>query len=180
MKLVKQLFLYSFSILFSVIILSSCDGGDNDEDTKTGEENLVGDWTSQSIDIDMMVGDQTIVEYLVSEGVSQSEAELAAAYLKSEFEDEISDIELTFNSDKTFVVDSDDGDPSTGTWSYNESTSILTLDYDDPDEDTQDIPIKSLTSSVLVALQNEIVEEDINDDEVDEEIEITIELTFNK
>lgn len=176
-RLKKSLtYLFSTLIFFSLLLFSHCssDGDSENEDAK-----LVGTWTLSAVEAVFMVDGKPLLEYLVDEGqLTEAEAEIIEALFEDLITEDLDDGEITLKSDNTYIADFGD-DTETGKWSYDESTKILTIDPDDPTEDTQEITVKSISSSTLVIEQSETIEEEIDEGMI-VEIDATIEMTFTK
>jgi len=178
MKNVKKPLTYLISILLlsTLLLFSHCDKSGDEENANA---DLVGTWTITSINIDLMVDGKSLTQFLIDAGYGESEAALVEAFFTSLLEDEIGDGEIELKSNNTYVADFGD-DPDTGSWSYNSSTKILTIDSDDPSEDIQEITVKSISATTIVIEQSEIMEEDVDDDGTSEEVNSTIEMTLTK
>ena len=161
------------------ILLVSC--AEDDEVNLTGpESDLIGLWTisANNVTLEAFIGEQTIVEYLVSEeGYTQEEAELAYASYLNEIE---SDFEISgtieFKADKTYVAIFPPDDTDVGTWKLSSDGKTLILDEGDP-IDEQILAINSASSSTMSIT---IVEEGYDDTDNDDEITIAITLLLTK
>lgn len=178
MNRLKQSLTYLLSslIIFSLLLFSHCssDGDSENEDAK-----LVGTWILSAVEADFMIDGKPMLDYLVDEGqLTEAEAELIEALFQDLITEDLDEGEITLKSDNTYMADFGDG-AETGKWSYDESTKILTIDPDDPGEDTQEITVKSISSSTLVIEQSETIEEEIDEGMI-VEIDATIEMTFSK
>lgn len=170
-------FLSSLFIVFSLLLFANCS---SDSEGENADAQFVGTWNLTSVSVELSIDGKSLVQYLIDNGeMTQGEAELLEDFFKSFLEAELSDGQIELKSDHTYVADFGD-DPDTGKWSYDASSKYLTIDSDDPGEDTQMIMVKSITSSTLIIEQKEIVEEDIDDDGTSEEIDAAIEMTFSK
>jgi hypothetical protein len=170
-------YLLSILLISTLFLFSHCS---EDDDEKNENADLIGTWTMTSIDIDLMIDGKSLMQFLIEDaGLSEAEAALLETFFKSTLEDEISSGQIELKADNTYIADFGD-DPDTGKWSYNASTMILTIDSNDPDEDIQEIKVKSVSSTTLVIEQSEVVEEDLDDDQINEEIDTMIEMIFTK
>ncbi len=178
MTYLKKLITYFTLPLFvlSLLLFSNCN---KDSEDANANSDLIGTWNSSSVNVDLMVNGKTLSQFLIDGGATEAEAALFEDFLTSDIVDSSGDGEIQFKSDNTYIANFG-GDPETGKWSYNASTGILIIDSDDPTEDTQEIKVKSLTSTTLIIEDSEIMEEDIDDDGTTEQISISIEMTFTK
>ena len=175
----KFLAFFAPILLFSSLFLFNNCSSDGDEGDNENNK-FIGTWTMSSIDVELKAGGIPLIQYLVNNGdLTEAEAELIEAIFKSALEDELGEGEIELISNNTYVADFGD-EPDTGSWSYDSSTGYLTIDSDDPNEDTQMIMVKSITSSTLIIEQSETFEEDVNDDGTIDEVESSIEMTFTK
>ena len=161
-----------------LILFTGC--SKDDEVTLTGpESDLIGLWTisENNVSVEAFVGDQTIIEYLVSVGgITEEEAEL----IYVQYQDEnLSEFDFSgtieFKSDKTYISISPPDDQDDGTWKLSSDGKTLTLDEGDPDYE-EVLTINSLSSS---SMSITIIEEDF-DDMGDDYVDIVLTLTFTK
>ena len=170
--------LISIPILFSLFLFIHCSSDDGENENE--ETKFVGTWVIASVDAELTIDGKPLLQILIDEfELTEDEAEILEDFFKKSLEDEIGDGEIELKSDNTYVADFGD-DPDTGKWSYNSSTGYLTIDSDDPDEDTQMIKVSSITSNTIILEQEETFDEDLDDDGTDEEIDAKIEMTLAK
>lgn len=174
-------------VLFSLTFLVGCNDGDDGEEA--GEEaQFVGTWSVSDVDIEAMVGDQTLADFIIAAGLVESQAEaevLITLLFTGPLEQELDGGTITLNADNTYTATFDDGDPSTddsevGLWSYDPDTMILTIDADEPGIEDIEIKVVSISGNTMVVEQSETEEVDINEDGTDEQIEVTITMTLTK
>lgn len=171
MKLLK-LRIFSL-ILFSGLILSSCDKDDDDDDI----DDIVGTWTMASTDLDAMVGNKTLSAYLVEDaGYSAAEAQLAVVVFEGIVEDNFAGT-LEMKSDNTYNSNFG-GDSETGTWSLSSDRKQLTIDPASDEPFTMEV--RELTSGSLKLEGSETVSEDLNEDAVPEVINVDYVLNFTR
>lgn len=144
------MFLLGTALLFT----TSCSDDDNGGDIS--EDKLIGVWTLESTSVDVTIDGKSIVDYFVSMGIPQDDAEEMAAAFSSEF-DEIENMSGTveFKQDGTYVTNFGEGE-DVGTWELNGNE--LLMDKDTADEET--IIVKSLTDSELKVIREEEDEQD--------------------
>jgi hypothetical protein len=158
-------------VIFTGIILTSCSKDSNPA------EDLVGTWSVESISFSVMVGTQTLSDYLVEEvGLTAAEAQQLIDLFNLQMQQSFTGT-IEMKSDNTYVSDMG-GEDDSGTWSLiNDDTQlVIDSDYDDP----MILNILEITSSKLRVQGDYIGEEDLNDDDVPETLTITIEITFKK
>jgi hypothetical protein len=112
------------AIIFFIFFgfLSSCH-----KDEPTPAEKLVGKWSSGTASININAGDMTLSQYLVSTGLSSTEALLYTAIINSTVQSYFTG-ELQVNADKTFTwTTSASSTTATGTWSVDDEGRELTL-----------------------------------------------------
>ncbi len=158
----------------SVILFTGC--GDDDDDDG-GEDDLIGTWTVTGADLEIMVGGQTLQEYLEDQGFSSIEASALANLLEEEFLGDDFTGTLTVNSDGTYSTDIG-GESDSGEWTLN--GDVLTITSEDPDEDIQMLTVTTLNSSTLVVEQTDTEGIDVDDDGSEETLAITLEISFSK
>lgn len=116
--------LSSLSFL-SVILLSvlvSCK-----KDEPTTEEMLSGKWSSGVVNINIKVGDMTLNQYLVSTGISATEALLYTALVNSTAQSYFTG-ELQVNADKSFTWKTAASSTAvSGTWLVDSDGKEITL-----------------------------------------------------
>jgi hypothetical protein len=148
----------------------------NDDDDPKASNDLIGVWTVESSSIEMIIGDKSIIEFLMEMlSITQEEAELFADIYLSDYG--AFEGTITFKDDNTYAADFGDG-VDTGTWKLSSDGKTLTLDQGTDDE--TDVQVITLSS---VKLQIEITEasmEDIDDDGTDDEVSVKISLTLKK
>lgn len=97
------------------------------KDEPTPAEKLTGKWSSGTVSIVMKVGDLTLNQYLVSTGVSATEALLYTALINSTVQSYFTG-ELQVNADQTFSWKTSASTTTvSGTWSVNSDGTELTL-----------------------------------------------------
>jgi len=123
-----------------VLFFGSC-SKDNDPGSA---DLIVGNWTISTVNITMKVGDKSLVDYLVSQGLAQADAESFAAQLSDGYGSADGTIEIkkggTYSSTSSGVTD-------TGTWELTSDGKTLTLDKGTADAFV--FTVTTLTSSKL-------------------------------
>jgi len=157
---------------------SSC----NNDDENTPSDLLIGEWTFSTATMELSIDGKTLVQYLMDEGeLTEAEAEIYADLIFGMVEDEFvleSTVVITIKSNGTYLITDPSSGNDDGTWELSGDGKTLTLDKGTVDEMVFDIV--SLTSSTLVIISNQEVEDDLNDDSVNETMAISIEMTLNK
>lgn len=108
------------AVMFSLTVLTNC---------KTTEaidppEDLIimGTWNQTDTNVELNVGSQTLVEYLVEQGQSLEDAEAYVnAFLSSSLVNK-----MDLNSDHTYTFYIDQTNVGTGMWVYNISVKTVT------------------------------------------------------
>lgn len=140
MKVFKRLSFLFISVA-CVLALNSC----NKDEDPTPNDLIIGTWKVTNIDATITVNGLTLYNYLISQGFSASEAQLASDQAAAEFED-IGSGNVEIIKGGTYKA-TDSGDVSTGTWELTADGKTLTLDKGTVDE--QKYTVTSLTSSKL-------------------------------
>jgi len=106
--------------LFSLTLLTNC----STTETVEPPEDLIimGTWNQTSAIVELKVGSQTLVEYLVEQGQSQEDAEAYVdAFLSSGLVNK-----MDLNSDHTYTFYIDGTKVMDGKWTYNISVKTVT------------------------------------------------------
>lgn len=168
--------IYQISLVSTLLLMCTFFSCDNNDDDPKASSDLIGTWTVESSSVDMIIGDQSIIEFLMEMlSITQEEAEqFAGFYLEDygEFEGTI-----TFKDDNTYVADFGDG-IDTGTWKLSSDSKTLTLDQGTDDEAA--VNVITLNSTKLEIEISEESMEDIDEDGIDDEISIKITMTLKK
>lgn len=162
----------SFLVIIGTLLFFLAGCNENDEDPIN---NLLGLWTVSDVEIDATIGNESFVDYLVSEGMSETEAAIYWAIFETLLEEEMEisgTIEIMENN--TYTADFG-GSTEDGTWKLSADGKILTFDegiYE------MDFTINSLTSDMLSITMTEMSVEDIDDDPLTQAVEIVVEITL--
>jgi hypothetical protein len=170
----------SLIVLFALAFLVSCDN--NDDDGPGQDAQFVGTWNVTGVTIDAMIGDESLAQYLVSQGLANSLPEAEAfvtLFFTGPLQQELTGGSIVLRADKTYTA-TFDGESENGLWNYNATTQILKIDSDEADIEDVEVKVVSISGNTMVAEQSETEQEDINDDGTPENIEVTIQLTFTK
>ncbi len=127
--------------LVSLFLLSGCD-----KDDPKPQNNIIGNWTVQSLAIDIRIGGQTFVAYLMSMGFSEADAQEFADTFNDSFEQGVSGT-IEFKTDGTYRAVDESGSVSTGKWELTSDNKTLTIDKGTADETV--FTVKTLTASNL-------------------------------
>lgn len=169
--------------LFIVILFvgfSACNKDDDGDGSSnlTTSELLIGTWSVTDFDLDIMIGSQSLIDYLIEvEGLTPEEAAAQNAIFEAFLESEVTGT-LTLKSDNTYVSNFGDGS-TTGTWSLSADEKILTLVEG---SDTIVLTINSVTTTTLKVTISEVSPEDLDDDPETPDVIISVEanLTLTK
>lgn len=167
------------NILFGLFIITflagiaSCNKDDDGDDSNlTTKELLIGTWSVDNFDLNIKVGAQSLIDYLVEvEGISPSEASAQVEIFESFIEAEVTGT-ITFKSDNTYVSNFGDGSTS-GTWSLSPDEKTLTLTEG---ADTTVLKINSITANTLRVAIAESSLEDLDEDPETPDVLISIEI----
>jgi hypothetical protein len=109
--------------------------------------------------------------------VSEAEAQfLANLYFLQEFEKQLEDLSVSFDSDGTYVLQQGTTE-ETGTYNLNADNTQLTLESE---TETKVFEVVELTTNNLELGLTEVLEEDFEGDGVVEEIEVDLFLSLIK
>lgn len=170
------------SIVFRLFIitllvgLTGCNKNDDGDDGSnlTTAELLIGTWSVTDFDFTIMIGSQSLIEYLVEvEGLSPSDAAAQNALFEAFLASEVTGT-LTLKSDNTYESNFDGGSTS-GTWSLSSDEKTLTLVEG---TDTTVITINSISSTTLRATISEASPEDLDEDPATPDVVISVEITL--
>lgn len=163
-----------FKILLFIGILAFVYTGCSDDDNggnPSPEDNLIGTWTVDNADLTMMVGNQSLTDFLIDAGASQQEAELIVQLFEVFLLAEVNG-SITFKDDHTYVSNFG-GSPDDGEWDLSSDGKTLTLDAGTVDE--VQIEVVSLTSSTANMIFAQTVLQDLDDDPMTPDVPIDVE-----
>jgi hypothetical protein len=140
MKVFQRLSFLFLSVA-CVLALNSC----NKDDDPTPNDLIIGTWKVTNLDATITVNGLTFYNYLISQGLSASEAQLLSDQATAEYEDTGSgNIEIIKGG--TYKT-TDSGNVDTGTWELTADGKTLTLDKGTVDEGV--FTVTTLTSSKM-------------------------------
>ncbi|MFZ9982074.1 MAG: hypothetical protein ACO3FI_08595 [Cyclobacteriaceae bacterium] len=119
----------SIYILLISLIMWSC-GNENDP-SPSSAELILGSWNYSTIDVTLKAGNQSFVNYLISQGFSAEEAELLSSEFASVFED--LDVKIDFKKGGTYSRTAE-GSTESATWELSSDGKTLTLNKGTTDE----------------------------------------------
>ncbi len=148
---------------------------------KVKEKNLVGTWKVESTNADIMIGNQTLVEFIMEAlGISETEAQAFANYFS--IDDEVYST-IEFKEGGTYTTSDDDGESVVGTWVLSDDGETLTLTEPD-DSGGEDyvivLDIVSFSKSEMELKMTEIEKDDLDEDGVDETMTIKLSIKLSK
>lgn len=164
----------SFLVIIGILLVFLAGCNENEEDPVN---DLLGLWTVSDVEIDAKVGNQSFLDYLVSElDISVAEATILYAFFETFIEEEM-DISGTIEimENNTYTADFE-GSTEYGTWKLSADGKTLTFDEGTIYE--MDFTINSLTSSMLSLTITMVAMEDIDDDPLTQAVEIVVEITL--
>lgn len=172
--------LYGLFVVAFLVGLTGCNKDDDGDGSSnlTTRELLIGTWTVTDFDLEILIGSQSLLDYLIEvEGLSPEEAAAQNAIFEAFLVSEVTG-SLTLKSDNTYVSNFGEGS-TTGTWSLSADEKTLTLVEG---EDTIVITINSITATTLKATISETSQEDLDEDPETPDVIISIEalLTLTK
>lgn len=172
--------LFRFIIVAFFVGLTGCNKDDDGDGSSnlTTRELLIGTWSVTDFDLNIMIGSQTLIDYLIEvEGLTPEEAAAQNAIFEAFLESEVTGT-LTLKSDYTYVSNFGDGSTS-GTWSLSADEKILTLVEG---SDTIVLTINSISTTTLKLTISEDSLEDLDEDPATPDVIISIEanLTLTK
>lgn len=167
-------------VILFFVGLSGCNKDDDGDGSTnlTTREMLIGTWTITDFDMNISIGGQTLIEYLVEvEGLSPADAALQNALFEAFLVSEVTGT-LTLKSDNTYESNFGDG-ATTGTWSLSSDEKTLTLVEGD---ETIVLTINSITTKTMNASFAENMSEDLDEDPATPDVIISVEavLTLTK
>jgi hypothetical protein len=163
MKIARLLSLF---FLAFVLLLAGC-GKDDDPNPN---DFIIGTWTVSDVTVDMKVGTKTLVEYFVSMGLSQTEAQLLASQFSDGFEGDFSG-EIEFKKDGTYTS-KDGSDTNTGKWELSSDGKTLTTDKGTADEMVLTVASHTATKMNLTS--------EFTEEESGETLKITMDIEMTK
>ena len=147
---------------------------DDDEDR---ENDLIGTWTSGTSTFNTMVGDKTLLQYLIDDmAMTPTDAQLYVSLYTVTLQQAFTGT-FTLNSNNTYTANLG-GQADSGTWSLNTAGNELTIDSST--DDPMVLTIERLTANELKVHWTETESEDLNDDTIPETIRVDVNLTFTK
>ena len=174
MKKFSNIIFRLFIITFLIGLTACNKEDDGDDGNLTTRELLIGTWSVTDFDLNVRVGSQTLIEYLIGvEGLSPSEAADLNAAFEAFLESEVTGT-LTFRSDNTYVSNFGEGSTS-GTWNLSSDEKTLTLKEG---TDTIVIIIDSISATTWRASISESSPEDLDDDPQTPDVLISIEIVL--
>jgi hypothetical protein len=134
---------------FAVVLILLAGAGCDDDDDPGSVSKIVGNWEVISSGPEITItGGGTLVELLVSFGMSQQEAEQYAAEFTDDNPVEI-DGTIEFKKDGTYHAVDGTGDVSDGQWELSTDEKKLTIDKDTNAETVLDVTTLNDTDLVL-------------------------------
>ena len=166
----------SKSLIYPLFILCAFFVSCSDDDE---EDNLlVGTWSIQTTDIDVLVNGEDYVDYLVNTfGLSMAEAQLSEVGLEEEASVFDDDVTLSLSSSGNYTA-MEGSESFEGTWTANADNTMITFDQGTSDEIA--FNIVTLTDSQMVLEVTEEEQEDLDDDGTSETLSISISMTFTR
>lgn len=168
------------NILFGLMVITFLAGftgcskdDDGDDGNLTTKELLIGTWSVANFDLNITVGSQSLIDYLIEvEGISPSEAAAQVEFLEALLEPEVTGT-ITFRSDNTYVSNFGGGSTS-GTWRLSTDERTLTL----IEEGTENIviTINSISATTFKGIISESSVEDLDDDPETPDVLISLEI----
>jgi hypothetical protein len=170
----KKLFsnLAFLSILGSLLIfLSNC----NEE--KTSNSTLVGVWDVTNVEYDSYIGSMTVEEYYLNElGLTPQQTAIAMSLFNDEVTSYLSSTLIEFEADFWYWTNIGDPAGDEGTWSINDSETVIILDegtiWENP------ITVNSLTSTSLNISFTMEEEVDLDDDPQTPDVMVTFDIAM--
>ncbi|MEK6780764.1 MAG: hypothetical protein AABY93_03610 [Bacteroidota bacterium] len=133
-KALKYLTLLGF-----LLFLANC----SKDDDPTPSDMIVGNWTISTVDLTIKVGSQSLVDYLIAQGLTSSEAQLYATQISDDFKDTAGNLDIKKGG--TYSTTSG-GYTDTGTWELTSDGKTLTLDKGTADESVFTVTALSSTN----------------------------------
>ena len=171
MNMIKRLFW-----IFTTVAIISVYGCSSDDETFT-QEDLIGIWTITGANAEFLVGEVSLVDYLIAElDLSETEASNFDAEMSAGMADGF-DGTVEFKADNTYVAEFGDDPAETGTWELldgGKKLKLLETGEDTPNE----FDIISLSATTMVIEFEEHSSEELEGSEL--ELTIRIEMTLQK
>ena len=157
MRKITSLFLLALSLTF-ILTFTSC--GDKEEESAFIAAELLGTWTSESVSFSITLNGQDLVDYLKSQGASQSQIdEIEEGF--DELSSEFTGWAITFDTDNTYTSIYSEIIPPEGVWSLNEGTKELSL-FEEVTTDEFEFPALDVlhldTNSLVLSLTIDFAE----------------------
>lgn len=164
-----------FVIALGVMVLASC----SEDEEIVQPADLVGAWAVESTSVEVMVGEQTMTQYITEElELSGVEAELMAELMTVAFEEELAGT-IELNDDNTYISSIGDDTEETGTWALSTDGKQLTLTPEIGD-DVITLDVVSANGNTLTLALAEEMEEDLNEDGTAETLVVNMTINLTK
>jgi hypothetical protein len=171
----KKLFInltFLSAIVAFFLFLSNC------SEDKESSSQIVGIWNVTSVDFDAFVGNMTLEDYYLNElGWTQQETDIAMAMFDDDIRFYLESTMIEFESDYWYWTNIGDPAGDDGSWSINDSETLIILDEGTIWE-TQVI-VNSLSSTSLNISFTMTEEMDLDDDFETDDVEVTFDMTMS-
>jgi hypothetical protein len=172
MKTLKHFRLSLLAFLsITLIAVTSCEK----EDENLITASIVGEWTTQSTNVDITVNGISLLNYLIDMGLPADQAQAMVTLFSADMDFPTS---IEFKEDGTYTVTMSDSPSESGTWSQSEDKKTLTMDAGTEDE--MELTIKVLNDTTLEVEAIETETSDMDEDGTDDTMEIKMNLKFSR
>jgi len=145
---------------------------------KESSSQIVGIWNVTSVDFDAFVGNMTLEDYYLNEiGLTQEKTDIALANFEDEVKSYMESTMIEFESDYWYWTNIGDIAGDDGSWSINDSETLIILDEGTIWE--THITVNSLTSTSLNISFTMTEDMDLDDDFETDDVEVTFEMTMS-
>lgn len=146
----KELLKYAAFFLMAVtaVAFTACEKDSDDDDGGEESVSIVGVWTIESVEIDASIAGVSLLDYLVSMGVPESQAQEMVDEMMTEMGDMTGTLEL--KDDGTYEANFSNDDPEeddTGSWELTADKKTLYIDKGTDDE--MEFEVVTLTKNAL-------------------------------
>ncbi|MBK6264887.1 hypothetical protein JKA74_07550 [Marivirga sp. S37H4] len=161
-------------LMIGTVLFQSCK-----DDETTNQTDIVGVWTYNDLELEILVNNQDLATYYSSIGIPSAQADIYYEIFEALYKPDLEGYKIEFKADNTYQTTTPAGDSDeSGTYEVNaDLTELTTIDQDQVEYIYE---IKSISNSSLTIVSSDSQETDINFDGTDETFMANVTLFLTK